>query len=236
VLELLKYAVRAVRSSYSSVRIRWNLAGNRDHARRFKDIVGSNAWRGVESVSGRGSDSDQTRELVRVLPGFLRKHEVNSILDIPCGDFHWMSEVDLSGISYLGADIVDELVKKLQARYAGEAREFTRLDLMNDRLPKVDLIFCRDCLVHLSSKDVLKAISRIVDSGSTYLLTTTFPDHKVNREILTGAWRPLNLNLSPYNFPPPAELIIENCTEAGGRFADKSLGLWRVEALRGLSW
>ena len=34
------------------------------------------------------------------------------MLDIPCGDFYWMKEVDLKDIEYIGADIVDELIKK----------------------------------------------------------------------------------------------------------------------------
>lgn len=48
---------------------------------------------------------------------------------------------------------------------------------------------------------------------------------------MTGDWRPLNLERPPFNFPPPAELLAEGCTEAEGRFLDKSLGLWAIKDL-----
>jgi hypothetical protein len=48
---------------------------------------------------------------------------------------------------------------------------------------------------------------------------------------VTGDWRPINLERAPFNWPAPVELIVEECTESGGVFADKSLGLWRIDAL-----
>jgi hypothetical protein len=48
---------------------------------------------------------------------------------------------------------------------------------------------------------------------------------------MTGDWRPLNLERPPFNFPPPAELLAEGCTEAEGRFLDKCLGLWAIKDL-----
>ena len=46
-----------------------------------------------------------------------------------------------------------------------------------------------------------------------------------------GDWRPLNLERAPFGFPPPREVLREGCTEQGGTFADKSLGLWSVNDL-----
>jgi hypothetical protein len=40
----------------------------------------------------------------------MEAHDVKSLLDIPCGDFHWMRRVNLQGLSYVGADIVRELI------------------------------------------------------------------------------------------------------------------------------
>ena len=197
----------------------------------FVEIYRTNAWGGKESVSGGGSDIDQTRVVEAVLPGMLRELGVRTMLDIPCGDFHWMSRVDLSDVDYLGADIVDELVAENNARYASGRVRFRRLDLIRDPLPRVDLIFCRDCLVHLASPDVEAALVNIAASGSDYLLTTTFPAHESNPEIVTGEWRPLNLEISPLALRPPLRLVNEGCTEGGGAYSDKSLGLWRVADL-----
>ena len=48
---------------------------------------------------------------------------------------------------------------------------------------------------------------------------------------MTGDWRPLDLERDPFGFPAPLELLNERCTEGGGIFADKSLGLWRTADL-----
>ena len=100
-----------------------------------------------------------------------------------------------------------------------------------DPLPRADVLLCRDALVHLSFADIRRVLRNVRASGTAYLLTTTFPGHAVNEDIVSGDWRLLNLEHAPFAFPPPRALIVEGCTEGSGRFADKSLALWRVEDL-----
>lgn len=198
----------------------------------FTKIYKKNGWGGEESVSGVGSDLSQTRAVIQALPGLLRELNILSMLDIPCGDLRWMKTVDLKGIDYYGADIVAELIEKNRAQFRDEHKDFQRLNLVDDSLPTVDLIFCRDCLVHLSFEDIFRALDNICQSGSKYLLTTTFSDRKNNVNIATGGWRFLNLQLAPFNLPAPQKLIIEGCTQSGGAYADKSLGLWSISAIK----
>jgi hypothetical protein len=201
-------------------------------AKIFTDIYTRNAWNGRDSLSGTGSDLHQTRLIAKAIPAVLRERRVATMLDVPCGDFHWMSRVDLDGTDYIGADIVDAIVRTNQELHERRGVQFRRLDLLQDALPKVDLILCRDCLVHLSFADVHRALDNICDSGAEYLLTTTFPDRIDNTDILMGDWRPLNLERAPFHLPPPLQVIDEGCTEGGGYFVDKSLGLWRVSDVR----
>ena len=201
-------------------------------AKVFTDIYARNAWNGRDSFSGTGSDLYQTRIIAKAIPALLREVAASTMLDVPCGDFHWMSRVDLSGVDYVGADIVDEIIQKNRALHARPGVRFCTLDLLEDNLPKVDLILCRDCLVHLSFDDVYTALGNVCRSGSQYLLTTTFPDRPDNRDILMGDWRPLNLEQAPFNLPPPLRRIDEGCTEGDGYFVDKSLGLWRIDDVR----
>jgi hypothetical protein len=63
------------------------------------------------------------------------------------------------------------------------------------------------------------------------LLTTTFPEHDQNSDIVDGDWRLLNLQRAPFLFPGPLRLINERCTEADGAYDDKSLGLWRIDSI-----
>jgi hypothetical protein len=56
----------------------------------------------------------------------------------------------------------------------------------------------------------------------------------IGADIVTGDWRPLNFERSPFHFPRPVELLNEGCTEAGGLFRDKCLGVWQTAELAGL--
>lgn len=139
--------------------------------------------------------------------------------------------MNLAGLHYTGADIVTDLVEANARVRATQTIRFIKLNLIQDDLPPADMIFCRDCIVHFSFRDAMAAFQNISRSAARYLLTTTFPDVRRNHDILTGQWRPLNLQLAPFSFPAPVMLINEGCSEADGAFKDKSLALWRVEQL-----
>ena len=198
----------------------------------FTTIFKENSWGGRTSVSGIGSEPAQTRVVLRELPRLCRELGVASMLDIPCGDFGWMRHVSLEGIRYVGGDIVAELIQQNIVRYRRPNIDFARLNIIVDRLPKADLIVCRDCLIHLSTKDVFGALQNICTSESRYLLTTTFPSRRANGDIATGQWRPINLQAPPFHFPQPLRLIDEEYEAEAGAYRDKSLGLWEVEQVR----
>jgi len=198
----------------------------------FTDVFKRKAWKTKESVSGYGSDLEQTEYIALELPKLFSAFNVSTLLDIPCGDFHWMNTVDLGDVKYIGADIVLGLILENKEKYKTNNIKFVHTNLIADELPKVDLIFCRDCLVHFSFKDIFRALERICNSGSTYLLTTTFPNRSKNRNIVTGRWRTLNFEKTPFNFPKPLQVINEHCEAEDGRYRDKSLGLWRIKDIQ----
>jgi hypothetical protein len=178
--------------------------------------------------SGVGSDLNATKNIMSALRSSLDSLSVRSVLDIPCGDFVWMRNVDLGPITYIGADIIGPLIVSHQALHASAQKTFRTLDIVTGELPRVDLIFCRDCLVHFSHRLIKKAVNNIKRTGSRYLLTTTFPEHPKNNRIITGTWQPLNLCASPFNFPPPLQVINEGHPAP---YQDKSLGLWSIPDL-----
>jgi SAM-dependent methyltransferase len=192
----------------------------------FTEIYERQVWKGGESVSGPGSSLEQTIELREQLPRLFREYGIKTVLDIPCGDLNWMQRTDLSDVEYIGADVVEELVIKNNKKFK---MKFMCLDITKDPLPQVDLILCRDCLVHFSYLDVVSAIGNIIQSRSTYLLTTTFPKRMKNVDIDTGHWHPYNLTRKPFNLPQPILLLNEKCMQGNGMYADKSLGLWRIK-------
>jgi len=196
---------------------------------RFTEYYNTNHWGGKESISGRGSDSFQTEILIKELSKLFNDYNIKSILDIPCGDFNWMKNLDFSDKNYLGGDIVPDLIFKNREFFADRVNvRFEVMDITKDDLPKVDIIICRDCLVHLSYKDIFKSISNIKKNNCNFLLATSFIDRKRNYNILTGDWRPINLEKKPFNFPIPQLIINENCTEDNGKYSDKSMCLWNI--------
>ena len=181
------------------------------------------------SKSGSGSDLEQTREIIRQLPRLLEKYNIKSILDAPCGDFYWMRHVDLSNIDYTGGDIVSGLVARNNSQFASENMRFQELDVVNDQLPKVDLIICRDLLVHLKNDQIRRALKNMRQSGSKFLLTTSFKNTKTNVDNGTiGYWRTINLTLPPFNMTDPIDEIYEDCTEGEGKYNDKYLLLYQL--------
>jgi hypothetical protein len=202
--------------------------GNLPMDRVFQVIHDSNLWGAPESVSGLGSELPATARLRAELPDLLRHLAADVLLDIPCGDFTWLGQTALPVSRYIGADIVDTIVQRNRRRYG---REFLRLDLCSDELPRADVVLCRDCLVHLSLAHIEQAIGNLRRSGSTWLLTTTFLECETNEDIATGDWRMLNFELPPFSWRPPERVLVEGCAEAGGGYADKALGLWRIAEL-----
>lgn len=199
---------------------------------RFAKIYQNNFWGSIESASGSGSTLLITRSLRHSISSLLQELHVEIFLDAPCGDYNWMQHVDMHKVQYIGCDIVPRIIDANTARFSNSSRSFICANIIKDPLPKSDIVLCRDCLVHLSFDDAFTALRNIKKSGAKWLLTTTFIERTVNKELGVAGWRVLNLQLAPFNFPTPAKLIIEKCFEGGGIFADKSLGLWEIDSLK----
>jgi hypothetical protein len=197
----------------------------------FEHIYRANHWNGDESTSGPGSDLDQTRKIRSGLRRIIDQYGVRSLLDVPCGDFNWMRHSDLSNVSYVGGDIVAALVERNQQRFGQQGVAFARIDLTRDPLPKCDLVFCRDCLVHLSYENVFAALRNIKASGSKYLLTTSFSKTPVNYDVVTGDWRALNLNKAPFHLPAAMAVVEEDHAGVQADYPDKVMMLWPVERI-----
>ena len=196
----------------------------------FRRIYKTGAWKKGESVSGEGSNLEQTVVLRNILPSLLHGIQATTMLDAPCGDHFWMKEFSLN-LNYIGIDIVPEIIDQNRRKYGSPRKTFLVRDITKDSIPRADCILCRDCLDHLSFEDVFRAVENFRLSGAKYLLATTYTERTHNEDIVTGEWRPTNLQQPPFSFPAPIQLINEHCTEEGGKWADKSLGLWRIQDL-----
>jgi len=197
----------------------------------FAPFYTENRWGDDESVSGPGSSLARTAKLRRELPALLREIVARTLLDVPCGDFNWMKDTPLGVEQYIGADVIRDLVTRNRELYGNNKTQFLLLDVTRDKLPRVDVVICRDCLIHFSYRHIAAAIKNFKRSGSTYLLTNSYPAWTGNQNIRTGDFRPLNLTLPPFNFPPPLKQIHEKLPGEEARFYGKILGLWKLSDL-----
>ncbi len=199
--------------------------------RVFTNIYRENLWGDADSRSGGGSNLEGTTAIRRELPGLIRSLGVSSMLDVPCGDFFWMSTLDLKVASYVGGDIVSDVIAANNARFASPVRSFVRLDAANDPLPRADLVLCRDLLIHLSLRQVRAVLSNLRRSGATWLAASTYSDAVVNEDVLTGGYRPVNLQLAPFLFPEPHVRFSEDGWPGRKDPSNKYLAVWRMSEL-----
>lgn len=191
----------------------------------FSYIYSWGRWGAGESKSGPGSSMAYTANLRAELPGLIRDLGVRAMLDVPCGDMHWMSQVELPLEQYIGADIVPAMIRDNERRHASPQRRFQVLDIVTTVPPKVDLIFCRDCLFHFPQALAFKALRNFQASGSRYLLVSTFFDG-VNENVASAYFYQMNLQAPPFQFPPPLRAI-QDSPEVPSRH----MGLWELATL-----
>ncbi len=214
---------------YRSLKFRYYYGKLHGNEQLFTDYYKINNWGDDESVSGYGSTLGYTEKLREELPVVFEKYSIESMLDAPCGDFNWMRHVVINSlIQYTGGDIVKPLIDHHKKEFKNEGLRFVHLDIIKQPLPKADVWFCRDCLIHLSDEDIKKALFNFLRSGIELIITTSYTESEKNVDILTGEHRFLNLELPPFNFPKP-ELYIDDWVEG---YPVKKLGLWKLSDLR----
>jgi SAM-dependent methyltransferase len=191
----------------------------------FEDIIRNHRWSDV--VCGTGSTIEHTQPLREQLVPFLKKHNINSMADIPCGDFSWMSQVEFpKDFYYIGGDIVGFMIEQARQKYPGV--ELLEFDLSQDTIHKVDLIFCRDCLFHFSLADLNQTLDNISRSSVKYVMFTSYYDG-VNHDITTGAFREIDFLKAPFEFPEPIDFIHEDIPSETRK---RRLCLWSIDTIR----
>jgi hypothetical protein len=188
----------------------------------FTNIFRKNWWNNGESRSGWGAELRRTVSIRAELPEFVRRHSIRTLLDAPCGDFHWMRHVQWPiDFKYIGADIVPDLIVDNRSKYPGI--EFIELDVIRDQLPNVDAWLARDLMIHFPDEAIRNALDKFRRSTIRYLLATTYPNAGHNTDIKYGQVRHLNLSAPPFSLPPPFEILREDDDPHTGRV----IGVWR---------
>lgn len=170
---------------------------------RFTSVFRERLWGNGESVSGPGSyrGSPMWVKGVEAIDAAVTKFGVRTMADCPCGDF-----VSASGaleihplLEYVGYDIVADLI--FQNRKNHPSRRFEQFDIISNILPKYDLVFCKELLIHLTNSQIFSALKNIKLSGSTYFIASnSFGVENIELEhAVDGQARAVDLTKPPYN-------------------------------------
>lgn len=194
---------------------------------KFDQIATANLWGSPESLSGSGSEVARTSRYRQALVRTIWGECFGTLFDAPCGDLNWMplvlEEVD---VDYIGGDISPALVERNRQRYPN--LKFVEFDITSDPFPKADVWHCRDCLFHLSYRDIELALRNFAASDIPYALITSHSGMIRNVDVESGGWRYIDLRGPPFNLPAPREWL------ADYQFGDlpRFVGLWSRDQIK----
>ena len=177
----------------------------------FDKIYENSYW---GNGSGGGSSPEATGPYKIFLEGFIRQHDIKSIIDLGCGDWQFSQFLDLGGATYIGIDASKNVIANNQQSFSRPGVSFVNLPKDYSELPAADLLICKDVLMHLSTKKVQDILS-ILPSYKYALITNDIPCISTfgeilqklrrpfvqvnNKEIKTGDYRTLDPTQRPFN-------------------------------------
>lgn len=149
----------------------------------FTKIYQKNLWGGNkgEYFSGSGSHNPFIIGYIKVITDFILKNNVESIIEIGCGDFNVSYKLlnELEALShhytYTGYDVVKPLVAINRSRYAGPTINFVNKDACTGIIKSGDLLIIRQVLQHLNNKSIQQIVTKF--SNYKYII---FSEHQAD--------------------------------------------------------
>jgi hypothetical protein len=221
------------------------MSDNKQSQQVFSNIYENFGFGSTEARSGPGSTLAETEKLRIKIIDLIKKYNIKSITDFPCGDLNWMQHIFEYVDKYSGCDIVEECITTNKSRFSN--LDFYCLDLSKDTIPTSDLLIVRDVIGHQPIDVGIQMINNIINSNCKYLLSTTWavkdgdswriPSngsiHRENEGVDFGRFYPVNLMSKPFNLPSPdlclEEDVVVDGFEEGNR---KVLAFWEINKLK----
>jgi hypothetical protein len=178
------------------------------------------------SNSGGSHNNAITSVYVKAISDFLKDFdEKPDVLDLGCGDFNVGSQIRGLSRSYVACDIVSELIDFNRNMFSSFNVDFRALDLVEDLLPKADVVFIRQVLQHLSNIQIQRFLPKLVGSFKWLVLTEHLPlqpdfppnvDQGNSHNIRLGKNSGVVLTSPPFNLKVVEERILCEVREGNG--------------------
>ncbi|NGX45427.1 MAG: hypothetical protein K940chlam2_00581 [Chlamydiae bacterium] len=151
--------------------------------------------------SGEGSTVENTITYRTFLQNFLKEHEIKTVVDGGCGDWEFSQELDWEGISYIGYDVVKEVIESNEKKFAKPHIQFINQSFLTEELPPADLFICKDVFQHLSTDAILAFLPNL--KKFKFCLICNDIDYNVELDRCgdteVGGYRPIDLTKAPFN-------------------------------------
>jgi len=162
----------------------------------FESIYSEDAWDGG---SGPGSLPSSTVQYRAFIENFIYENDIKTVTDLGCGDWQFSRYINWSSVNYTGMDVVESLVARNNKVFGSENIKFI-LSESYDSLPGGDLLICKEVLQHLPIAIIHDYLRTIAERYRFALITNSVaPGAHVNYEISPGDYRPLRIDLPPFN-------------------------------------
>ncbi|HOZ78618.1 MAG TPA: class I SAM-dependent methyltransferase [Ferruginibacter sp.] len=191
----------------------------------FTKIYSENVWGKDQTdpgsfFSGGGShDPAQIEPYIAAVNKFISTlGSKPDVMDIGCGDFNIGAQIRSACNRYIAGDIVDGLIAQNRIKFNNANVDFRVFDLTNEACEKVDIIFVRQVLQHLSNDDIQKGLKNIIPYCKYLVLTEHCPEKENFKKNLDKPTGPdiralfnsgLDITAPPFNYNLPCECICE---------------------------
>lgn len=173
---------------------------------RFDTIYREKLW-GVneenEGYSGGGSEVENVRPYYEYLTQFIKEHQIQSVVDLGCGDWTFSKRIDWEGIDYTGYDVVASVIEKNRQKYGCDHIHFVHANFLTEELPQADLMICKHVLQHIPNRDVFVLLKQLAKFKHSLILNAA-PVNEQNMEYTISHtfpfWedRGIDIRLEPF--------------------------------------
>lgn len=102
-----------------------------------------------------------TVNLRKKLRKIIKKYKIKSIFDAPCGDCNWIKGIIRnSSVKYIGADIVDEIIKNNKKKFNYKNTFFYKKDITKKTLIETSFQVILEKLTYFNLPLILKRIMK----------------------------------------------------------------------------
>lgn len=130
----------------------------------FSEIYKSQLW-GADSetgyCSGSGSRGRNAAAYVNFVRSYIDHHQIRSVVDLGCGDFFIGAKIAKEVESYVGIDVVQDLIRNNNEIYASKKVSFLCKNIVTDPLPPGELCLIRQVFQHLSNSEIANVLKKL---------------------------------------------------------------------------